>query len=47
MFGSTPLGAVHTAISLGQKFRVLRPDVTLMDLSMPDLGGIEAIVAIH
>lgn len=30
-----------------QQFRVHRPDVTLMDLRMPDLGGIEALVAIR
>jgi DNA-binding NarL/FixJ family response regulator len=28
-------------------FRRLRPDVTLMDLRMPDMNGIEAIVAIR
>ncbi len=29
------------------KFRELRPDVTLMDLRLPDLSGIEAIIAIR
>lgn len=29
------------------RYGVLRPDVTLMDLSMHDMGGIEAIVAIR
>jgi DNA-binding NarL/FixJ family response regulator len=28
-------------------FHKLRPDVTLMDLQMPEIGGIEAINAIH
>src|SRR5262249_36626479 len=28
-------------------FRALRPDITLMDLQMPDKDGIEAIVAIR
>src|SRR5215475_7960581 len=28
-------------------FRELRPDITLMDLQMPDKDGIEAIVAIR
>jgi DNA-binding NarL/FixJ family response regulator len=28
-------------------FRALRPDVTLMDLQMPQMGGIEAIAAIR
>ena len=30
-----------------ESFRRLRPDVTLMDLRMPDMSGIEAIVAIR
>jgi DNA-binding NarL/FixJ family response regulator len=30
-----------------ERFRVLRPDVTLMDLQMPAMGGIEAIGAIR
>jgi len=30
-----------------QSFRQHRPDVTLMDLRMPELGGVEAIVAIR
>src|SRR5450755_1527757 len=29
------------------KFRLHRPDVTLMDLQMPTLNGIEAIIAIR
>src|SRR5204862_1879950 len=28
-------------------YRLHRPDVTLMDLRMPELGGVEAIVAIR
>ncbi|HEX4169631.1 MAG TPA: response regulator transcription factor [Bryobacteraceae bacterium] len=34
----------HEAI---QKFRVHRPDVTLMDLRLPDISGIETIIAIQ
>ncbi len=34
----------HEAI---ESFRRLRPDVTLMDLRMPDMSGIEAIAAIR
>jgi DNA-binding NarL/FixJ family response regulator len=30
-----------------QQYRQYRPDVTLMDLQMPDMGGIEAIIAIR
>ncbi|WP_263359112.1 response regulator [Acidicapsa ligni] len=37
-------GDGHEAISA---FRAHRPDVTLMDIRMPNLGGIEAIVAIR
>lgn len=37
-------GSGHEAI---ESFRRLRPDVTLMDLRMPDMSGIEAISAIR
>ena len=30
-----------------QEFRKHRPDITLMDLQMPDMGGVEAIIAIR
>ena len=30
-----------------QQFRMLHPDVTLMDLQMPNMNGIEAIIAIR
>lgn len=36
-----------TAAEAMQKFRTLRPDVTLMDLNLPDQSGIEAIIAIR
>ena len=30
-----------------QKFRTLRPDVTLMDLQMPEMNGLDALIAIR
>ncbi len=30
-----------------EQFRRHQPDITLMDLQMPDIGGIEAIIAIR
>lgn len=30
-----------------EKFRELRPDVTLMDLRMPEMGGVDALMAIR
>jgi DNA-binding NarL/FixJ family response regulator len=30
-----------------EKFKALQPDITLMDLQMPDISGIEAIIAIR
>ena len=30
-----------------QQYRMLRPDVTLMDLQMPEMNGIEALIAIR
>lgn len=30
-----------------EKFRLHRPDVTLMDIQMPELNGVEAILRIH
>ena len=30
-----------------QQFRMLHPDITLMDLQMPEMNGIEALIAIR
>src|SRR5580692_11301608 len=36
-----------TGIDGVQEFRIHRPDITLMDLRLPDMSGIEAIMAIR
>jgi DNA-binding NarL/FixJ family response regulator len=41
------IGKASTAAEGIQEFRKHRPDVTLMDLRLPDLSGIEAIIAIR
>src|ERR1700733_14002027 len=41
------IGKASTAAEGVQEFRKHRPDVTLMDLRLPDLSGIEAIIAIR
>jgi YesN/AraC family two-component response regulator len=30
-----------------ERFRAQRPDITLMDLQMPEVNGLEAIIAIR
>jgi len=41
------VGEAATGQEAIEQFRSLRPDVTLMDLQMPDMGGIEVIGAIR
>jgi CheY-like chemotaxis protein len=41
------VGGAGTGREAIQQFRALRPDITLMDLRMPDMSGVEAIIAIR
>jgi DNA-binding NarL/FixJ family response regulator len=41
------IGQADTGREAIERFRDLRPDVTLMDLRMPDMNGLEAITAIR
>jgi DNA-binding NarL/FixJ family response regulator len=41
------VGQASNGIEAVESFRALRPDVTLMDLQMPDVGGVEAIETIR
>jgi DNA-binding NarL/FixJ family response regulator len=41
------IGEAATGLEAIESFRTLRPDVTLMDLQMPDMNGIDAINAIR
>jgi DNA-binding NarL/FixJ family response regulator len=43
----TLVGQASNGREAVESFRSLRPDVTLMDLRMPDMSGIEAITAIR
>jgi DNA-binding NarL/FixJ family response regulator len=45
--GVTLVGQASSGREAIESFRRLRPDVTLMDLRMPDMNGIEAITAIR
>jgi len=40
-------GEAHSGTEAIQKFRELKPDVTLMDLRLPDISGIDALIAIR
>ena len=41
------VGEAATGIEAVEKFRATHPDVTLMDLQMPEMSGIDAIIAIR
>jgi DNA-binding NarL/FixJ family response regulator len=41
------VGEAANGLEAVEKFRVCRPDVTLMDLQMPEMSGIDAIIAIR
>ncbi len=43
----TLAGACSSAREAIQQFPQLRPDVTLMDLQMPEMGGLDAMIAIR
>ena len=43
----TLVGQAGNGLEAIESFRRLRPDVTLMDLRMPDMNGIDAVVAIR
>src|SRR3974390_1948462 len=51
LIGAEPDMEVAAEAATGREalaqFKLKRPDVTLMDLQMPDMGGIEAIIAIR
>ena len=41
------VGEASTGVEAIEQFKKFRPDVTLMDLQMPEMSGIEAIIAIR
>jgi DNA-binding NarL/FixJ family response regulator len=41
------VGGAGTGREAIEQFRALRPDITLMDLRMPDMSGVEAVIAIR
>jgi two-component system, NarL family, response regulator len=41
------VGEAATGVEAVERSRALKPDIVLMDLQMPDMGGVEAIAAIR
>jgi DNA-binding NarL/FixJ family response regulator len=41
------VGSAATGREAVERFRALHPDVTLMDLQMPEMSGLEAVIAIR
>ena len=41
------IGQASTGVEAIQQFRQHKPDVTLMDLRLPDISGIDALIAIR
>ena len=43
----TMVGEASNGLEAIQMFRAHRPDITLMDLQMPEMGGLDALIAIR
>ena len=41
--GFEVIGEADTGIKAVQQYKILKPDIVTMDLTMPELGGVEAI----
>jgi DNA-binding NarL/FixJ family response regulator len=41
------VGEASTGLEALEQFRIMQPDITLMDIKMPDMSGIDAIIAIR
>lgn len=45
--GFEVVGEASSGIEAVQKFQTLQPDIVTMDITMPDMSGIEALKIIH
>jgi two-component system chemotaxis response regulator CheY len=41
--GFDVVGEAHSGSEAVEKFRILKPDLVMMDILMPDMGGIDAV----